>query len=128
MTIKREADEAYFLSHPRERDAARALSEAFDIEFASEVRNLGIWTKGSAPDLSVWTAKPHASTQERFGLYREVLVVYSGHLKTDARILRTITAICGHEKFKDRVEPVLSIVVHEGKTPAWTYGKRSTPT
>lgn len=116
MGIKREADEAYFLSHPKERDAARALGEAFDIEFATHLRDIDVWNKGAAPDLSIWTAKPHAAAQERFGLYREVLVVYSRHTETDARILRTINAICAHEQFRDRVEPVLSIVVHEGRT------------
>jgi hypothetical protein len=103
LAIKEKADELHFRSFPRERDLARALGEAFDIEFGDK-----------SGQLSYWFAKPQDHTRERFGLYREVLVIYSRHQQTDARVLAAISRITSNPVHRDRSEPVLAIVIHEG--------------
>lgn len=103
MAIREEADQVHFRSFPRERDLAKALDEAFDIQYGD--------TMG---ELSLWFAKPKAHTRERFGLYREVLVIYSRHQKTDARILAAINRVISDPRLLDRSEPLLTIIIHEG--------------
>jgi len=103
LAIKEDADDVHFRSFPRERDLAKALDEAFDIQYGEKTR-----------ELSMWFAKPKPHTRERFGLYREVLVIYSRHQKTDARVLAAINRVTSDARFLDRSEPLLTIVIHEG--------------
>lgn len=102
MTIKPDADQ-YFQNAEKERDLASRLGEAFDITF----RN----TRGG---LSYWFAEPNSVTRERFGLQKEVLVIYSPFTKTDARVLTAIENIVRAPEFKHRLEKVVFILVHCG--------------
>jgi len=79
MTIIPDARKMYFDSRQEEAELAEALNEAFDVSFAK--------THG---DLAFWIANPTPRTRERFGLQKEVLVLYSPHPVTDARVLTAI--------------------------------------
>ena len=102
MAIKDDAAR-YFVGLNEERDLAQYLGEAFDITFRST------WS-----DLSFWLAEPQDLTRERFGLQQEVLVVYSKHRRTDARVLTAIENITRSPDFKHRVEKVLFFLIHKG--------------
>ncbi|MDP1615356.1 MAG: AAA-like domain-containing protein [Methylococcales bacterium] len=102
MAIKPDADK-YFVNFEKERDIARRLDEAFDITF-----------RNSFGGLSFWLADPHQQSRERFGLEKEILVIYSQYIKTDARVLTTIENITRSPDFKHRVERVLFLLVHNG--------------
>lgn len=101
--IKPEANQSYFAHHPAERDLASKLDEAFDITFGK-----------AHGQLSFWLAQPKRHTTERFGLSQEVLVIYSPHAKTDARVLTAIENIFRSPDFKHRVEKVLFLLIHSG--------------
>ena len=103
MAIHPEADAIYFATHARQRPLALALGEAFDITFGREYR-----------DLAFWLASPDDSAAERFGLTREVLVVYSGHPQTDARVLSAIDEVSRSSEFRNRVDQTLALLVHSG--------------
>jgi hypothetical protein len=103
MTIKVEADKAYFANRERQRELATHLGEAFDVTFGDLHGELAFW---------LLEAQPH--TKERFGLNQEVLLIYSSHAKTDARVLTAIENIFRMPKFKHRVEKLLCLVVHNG--------------
>ena len=64
--------------------------------------------------LSFWLAEPQIHVRERFGLLQEVLVIYSQHHKTDARVLTAIESITRSPDFKHRVERVVFLLVHKG--------------
>jgi len=102
MGIKPEADR-YFVGNDEERDLARRLDEAFDITF-----------RNTFGGLSFWLAEPKSQTKERFGIQQEVLVIYSPHWKTDARVLTAIENITRSPDFKHRVEKVIFLLVHKG--------------
>jgi hypothetical protein len=103
VSIHAEADDIFFSNHPRQRPLALALGEAFDITYGREQGNL-----------SVWLADPDAHARERFGLTREIVVVYSGHHQTDARALTAIDAICSEAALRNRVDQTLALLVHCG--------------
>lgn len=103
MSIHAEADDIFFSNHPRQRPLAVALGEAFDITYGRE-----------HGDLSLWLAAPNAQARERFGLTREIAVVYSGHGQTDARVLTAIDTICSDPAFRNRVDQTLALLVHRG--------------
>lgn len=102
MSIKPEAD-AYFSGSDHERYIASQLDEAFDITY----RRLH-------GELTFWFAEPKPHTRERFGLQQEVLIIYSRHHKTDARVLTAIESIIQLREFKYRVEKVVFILIHNG--------------
>ena len=103
MSIKPEA-ERYFSHAKGERDLALRLDELFEITFRD--------TRGQ---LSFWLAAPKKHAMERFCLHQEVLIIYSPHAKTDARVMTAIENVARSPEFKHRVEKVLSLVVHKGK-------------
>ncbi len=103
MAVRPEADRAYFAARPDEHALAHRLDEAFDITFG---RVHG--------ELSFWLAEPKGHTKERFGLQQEVLIIYSPHPRTDARVLTAIENITRHPDFRHRVEKILFILVHKG--------------
>jgi hypothetical protein len=107
MAIKPEADQLYFQNRPEERRLALALDEAFDVTFGK-----------SYGQLAFWLAEPKNQPRERFGLHQEVLIVYSPHARTDARVLTAIENITRIPDFKNRVERVLFVVVHSGDSEA----------
>lgn len=102
MGITPDADR-YFVANEQERDLAKRLDEAFDITF-----------RNSFGGLSFWLAEPKLHTKERFGIQQEVLVVYSSHWKTDARVLTAIENITRSPDFKHRVEKVIFLLIHHG--------------
>lgn len=103
MSIHDEAEDIYFSNHPRQRPLALALGEAFDITYGHQ-----------HGDLAFWFAAPDAHVRERFGLAREVVVLYSGHPVTDARVLTAIDAICADAAYKSRVDQTLALLIHSG--------------
>lgn len=103
--IKREADEAFFSKNPVEREAALRFKEAFEITFGTVYGQL-----------SFWLANPDKHTRERFGFQQEVLVVYSPHPITDARVLTAIENITRSPDFRHRVDKVVCILVHKGSS------------
>lgn len=103
MGIHRDADEIFFKQHERQRPLALALGEAFEITYGHE-----------AGGLSFWLAEPTAPTRERFGLTREILVVYSGHRQTDARVLTAMDEICSSTTYRNRVDQTLALLIHAG--------------
>lgn len=103
MAIRSQADAVYFLTRPDERDLALRLDEAFNISYGTRYGKQ-----------SLWIAEPKPQVRERFGLQNEVLVVYSEHLTTDARVLTTIETASKSSEFKQRIDKVLYIVIHKG--------------
>ncbi len=101
--IKPEADSTYFSKHTTQREVARQLDEAFDINFGA-----------SHGQLAFWLAQPKQHAKERFGLSQEVLVIYSAHARTDARVLTAIENITRIPEFKNRVDRVLFLLIHAG--------------
>lgn len=102
MAIRAEADQ-YFKTVPEERDLATRLGEVFDITFRTTHENF-----------SLWLAAPQRHTKERFGLQREILVLYSPHAQTDTRVLVTIEHALRHPDFKQRIERVVFLLIHAG--------------
>jgi hypothetical protein len=107
MAIKPDANMMYFGSRPEESELADKLDEAFDISFAK--------THG---ELAFWIANPKQRARERFGLQKEVLVIYSPHSTTDARVLTAIENIIRSPDFKHRLDKILFILVHRGDPKA----------
>ena len=103
MGIKPQARQAHFDADPEQTALANRLDEMFEITHGQRYGNLAIWF-----------AEPTQKARERFGLQQEVLVVYSPHDRTDARVLTTIELVALKPEFKHRLEKVLSLVVHAG--------------
>lgn len=103
MAIKPEADHVFFMRYPEQRALAVRLDEAFDITFGSR-----------HGDLFFWLAQPTSRSQERFGLQKEVLIIYSNFPVTDARVLTAVENIARSPDFKHRVDRVLTLIVHSG--------------
>ena len=103
MAIKLEADEAYFKSHPEERDLAGRLDEGFDVTYGH-----------SWGDLAMWLCEPKSHMRERFGFVKELLAIYSKHNRTDARVLTAIENISRTPQFKHRMERAIVLLVHHG--------------
>ena len=104
MAIKPEAHRAYFANRQRQNDLALRLDEAFGVTFGDELGQLAFWL-----------LEPQEHTRERFGLQQEVLLIYSSHAKTDARVLTAIENITRMPNFKHRVDKVLCLLVHSGQ-------------
>jgi hypothetical protein len=104
MAIRPEAFKVYFSKREDECRLAHNLDEAFDINFGSP-----------HGQLSFWLAEPKAHIKERFGLQQEILIIYSPHIKTDARILTAIEQISRSPDFRHRIEKVLFILIHSGE-------------
>lgn len=103
MGIRPEAS-FYFNRDEDQRELANRLDEAFDITFAKK-----------HGELAFWLAEPKRHTRERFGLHQEVLVIYSPHQKTDARVLTAIENITRSPDFKYRIEKILYLIIHRGQ-------------
>lgn len=101
--IKQAALELHFYSHPREKELALLLDEAFDISSGRAVEGR-----------SIWIASPKEHIKERFGLTKEVLVVYSDYKKQDARALTFVSDYLTNSKDRDRLDQTLVLLVHEG--------------
>ncbi|MBS62103.1 AAA-like domain-containing protein [Salinisphaera sp.] len=103
MAINDQAFRSYFSDRPDEAKLAARLDEAFDITFGK--------TQG---EKAFWIAAPKKHTRERFGLAQEILVIFSAHAKTDARVLTAIENISRNPDFKHRLDRVLYLLVHAG--------------
>ncbi len=103
MAIKPEADDAYFRSRPDERELANRLDEGFDVTYG---RTWG--------DLAMWLSEPKSHMRERFGFAKELLVIYSKHHRTDARVLTAIENISRTPDFKHRMERAIVLLIHQG--------------
>lgn len=103
MTIKRDADEAFFSARIEERELAHRLSEGFDVTFGR--------THG---ELSKWLADPLPHMRERFGFAKEVLVIYSRHRRTDARVFSAIENISRDSEFRHRIDRAIVMLIHCG--------------
>jgi hypothetical protein len=103
VSIRPKADATYFRSRPEERELALRLDEAFDITHGN-----------SWGDLSMWLADPKQHIRERFGFAKEVLVIYSHHHRTDARVLTAIENIARTPDFKHRIDRAVALVIHAG--------------
>jgi hypothetical protein len=101
--IRPDAERNYFAGRTKQRDIAARLDEAFDITFADIIGQLAFWL-----------AEPKLHAKERFGLQQEILVIYSSHEKTDARVLTAIENIGRMTNFKHRIEKVLCLLIHNG--------------
>lgn len=101
--LKPDADQIYFASRPRERQLALALDEGFEVTHGR--------TEG---ELSVWIADPKAAFRERFGFDQELLVIYSRHPVTDARVLTALETLVKSTELKHRVDKVVALLIHEG--------------
>lgn len=107
MTIKQEARERFFSAHPEQSVLADALDEGFDVTFGNQYGGQ-----------YVWLCNPKNGVAERFGLEKEVIVLYSPHSKTDARMLTNLENIAISPDFRHRVDKVVAIIVHEGNSEA----------
>ena len=103
MAIKAEADNAYFKSKPEERELATRLDEGFDVTYGH-----------SWGDLAMWLSEPKSHMRERFGFVKELLAIYSKHIRTDARVLTAIENISRTPEFKHRMERAIVLLVHHG--------------
>lgn len=107
MGVKPEAQERFFCRHPEQQKLAHALDEAFDITFGNQHGGLFLW---------LCAAKK--SVAERFGLQKEIILLYSPHSKTDARTLTNLENISKSPDFRHRVDKVVALIVHEGDSEA----------
>ncbi|MDR2306016.1 MAG: hypothetical protein LBE53_02295 [Paucimonas sp.] len=107
MGVKPEAQERFFSRHPEQQKLAHALDEAFDITFGNQHGGLFLW---------LCDAKK--SVGERFGLQKEIILLYSPHAKTDARTLTNLENISKSPDFRHRVDKVVALIVHEGDSEA----------
>jgi hypothetical protein len=106
MTIKPNALQRHFdlPNRARERELANCFNDAFDITHAFYYRGLSVWLANGKPKVKA-----------RFGLDREVAVIYCGYPKTDARVLTTLDKAVAHDpKYENRVDRVIALLVHEG--------------
>ena len=104
MAIKPEANDAYFGSRPEERNLASRLDEGFDVTYG---RSWG--------ELAMWLSEPKTHMRERFGFVRELLVIYSKHQRTDARVLTAIDNISRASEFRRRIERAIVLLIHCGE-------------
>ncbi|UQY36056.1 hypothetical protein K8U54_06110 [Pseudomonas fulva] len=107
MSIKTEAQERFFVQYPEQQKLANALNEAFDITFGNQHGGQYMW---------LCAAKK--SVGERFGLQKEVILLYSPHSKTDARTLTNLENISKSPDFRHRVDKVVALIIHEGDSEA----------
>lgn len=103
MAIKPEAQKYFLSSDPQEPSIAHKFDEVFDITYRNTLGNF-----------SFWFGEPKLTVKERFGLQQEVLIVFSKHVVTDARVLTTIENIVRNPDFKFRLDKVLFILIHNG--------------
>lgn len=101
--IKSDADVTYFCANLEQQALAHRLDEAFDVTFGAKHGDSAFWL--AAP-------KPHA--EERFGLQKEILTIYSPHSTTDARVLTAIENISRNPHFKHRIDKILVLLIHSG--------------
>ncbi len=104
MVIKQNALDIHFSFRPNENELAKLLDEAFDISYGAQL------TAGR----SLWIAEPKRNVKDRFGLEREVLVIYSAHTNTDARTLTAIDQIFKDPEYKHRLDKAFVILIHNG--------------
>ena len=104
MAIKPAAHDAYFDSRPEERALANKLDEGFDVTYGRP------WG-----ELAMWLSEPKTHMRERFGFVRELLVIYSKHPRTDARVLTAIDNISRTSEYRHRIERAIALLVHCGK-------------
>lgn len=116
MSIKAEAYASHFTNHRREERLARALDECFDVTFGKEHGGL-----------SFWIGDPKEVTRQRFGLTREVLIIYSSHAETDARCFTAIDNVLRNPDFRNRLDPILVALVHSGDPEKVVDLSRSQP-
>lgn len=107
MGVKIEAQERFFGRYPEQQKLAHALDEAFDITFGNQHGGLYMW---------LCDAKKNVG--ERFGLQKEIILLYSPHSKTDARTLTNLENISKSPDFRQRVDKVVALIIHEGDSEA----------
>lgn len=103
MSIKPDAHTRFFSAHSDQAKLAEALDEAFDVTFGNQYGGQ-----------FVWLLEPKRAVAERFGLQKEIVVLYSPHHKTDARTLTNLENISASPDFKHRIDKVIAIIIHEG--------------
>lgn len=103
MAVKQEARDSFFFSHPEQLKLADALDEAFDVTFGNQ-----------HGQQFIWLCSPKSTVAERFGLQKELIVIYSPHHRTDARTLTNLENIAVSPDFRHRVDKVITIIIHEG--------------
>lgn len=103
MSIDSEAYKLHFVSNAEEREVAEVLGDSFDITFGR-----------TSNDLSIWAAKAKPHIEGRFGFFYELLVVYSRHNHTDARVLKLISETLSNPKFASRLDPNVILLIHNG--------------
>jgi len=104
MGIKPEAYQTYFERKPTERDLALRLDEGFEVTYGR-----------SHGELSMWLAEPKNHLKTRFGFAKELLVIYSPHAKTDARVLTAIENISRYPDFRHRIDRAVVLLLHAGE-------------
>ncbi|BAK76786.1 hypothetical protein NH8B_1971 [Pseudogulbenkiania sp. NH8B] len=104
MTIRSDARDRFFSSHPDQTLLAEALDEAFDVTFGNQHGGQFVWLLDPKPNVG-----------ERFGLQKEIIAFYSPHNKTDSRTLTNIENFSAAPDFRHRVDKVIAIIIHEGK-------------
>ncbi len=107
MSVKPEAQERFFCRYPEQQRLAHALDEAFDITFGNQHGGL-----------FMWLCDAKKSVSERFGLQKEIILLYSPHPKTDARTLTNLENISKSPDFRHRVDKVVALIIHEGDSEA----------
>lgn len=107
MSVKIEAQERFFNRHPEQKKLAHALDEAFDITFGNQHGGL-----------YMWLCDAKSGVGERFGIQKEIILLYSPHPKTDARTLTNLENISKSPDFRHRVDKVIALIVHEGDADA----------
>src|SRR6266540_4816481 len=103
MAIRSQASNLHFRQYPTEQELARQLDEAFDITLGSRIR-----------DLSFWLAEPKPPTRARFGTSQELVVLYSRHEQTDARVLAALAEIVVRTDFRQRIDRNVALLIHNG--------------
>lgn len=108
MAIHREAALAHFDDHTDQVVIARLFDEAFDITYGAE----------DGGGLSYWLASPTQNATERFGFQREIIVIYSPFTSSDARIVTMFERLLTMDAFRDRADPSVGLIVHNGNPDA----------
>jgi len=103
MGIKPQAENAFFSKHPDQKQVALAFDECFTITHGKEFGGF-----------FYWVAEPRKHVRERFGLTKEILMLYSPFDRVDQRAFKAVEDLVSGPVLRNRVDNLVSILVHNG--------------
>ncbi|MEW9307547.1 AAA family ATPase [Labrys neptuniae] len=109
-SIHEDVKSGHLTRHPEELDWLKCFQNGFDVTWANERRAYGSRS-------SVYFIKPEPSTEETFGVDKEILLIYSPYDKLEARTFLSIEQFINDDPARGRVERLFVILVSDAKNP-----------